>query len=149
MFILIVIRQLLQVRWCINFFFFSSRRRHTRCALVTGVQTCALPIYVITGVFIQFENAINEGDVVAVAGISGSVERLTIRSVGIRDLSGVYHIVPFSSVDTVSNFMRGFAFHVAEIEVAYRENVSEVKQAMLDAFAELRGTEHGTAILGD
>src|SRR3546814_3932733 len=26
------------------FFFFSSRRRHTRCALVTGVQTCALPI---------------------------------------------------------------------------------------------------------
>src|SRR3546814_2152954 len=27
-------------------FFFSSRRRHTRCALVTGVQTCALPIYV-------------------------------------------------------------------------------------------------------
>src|SRR3546814_1243839 len=28
----------------IVFFFFSSRRRHTRCALVTGVQTCALPI---------------------------------------------------------------------------------------------------------
>src|SRR3546814_1139359 len=34
--------------WCMDvisgFFFFSSRRRHTRCALVTGVQTCALPI---------------------------------------------------------------------------------------------------------
>src|SRR3546814_21136084 len=32
--------------WCggVGFFFFSSRRRHTRCALVTGVQTCALPI---------------------------------------------------------------------------------------------------------
>src|SRR3546814_4729964 len=33
--------------WCVLFcllFFFSSRRRHTRCALVTGVQTCALPI---------------------------------------------------------------------------------------------------------
>src|SRR3546814_9762975 len=29
---------------CLFFFFFSSRRRHTRCALVTGVQTCALPI---------------------------------------------------------------------------------------------------------
>src|SRR3546814_4895734 len=29
---------------CCFFFFFSSRRRHTRCALVTGVQTCALPI---------------------------------------------------------------------------------------------------------
>src|SRR3546814_5672424 len=29
---------------CVQSFFFSSRRRHTRCALVTGVQTCALPI---------------------------------------------------------------------------------------------------------
>src|SRR3546814_6937819 len=39
---------LLSVYVVIVFFFFSSRRRHTRCALVTGVQTCALPIY--TGV---------------------------------------------------------------------------------------------------
>src|SRR3546814_9196355 len=31
------------------FFFFSSRRRHTRCALVTGVQTCALPISSLAG----------------------------------------------------------------------------------------------------
>src|SRR3546814_1227048 len=30
-------------------FFFSSRRRHTRCALVTGVQTCALPIFLAGG----------------------------------------------------------------------------------------------------
>src|SRR3546814_14464120 len=36
--------------WCgLLFFFFSSRRRHTRCALVTGVQTCALPIYHLEG----------------------------------------------------------------------------------------------------
>src|SRR3546814_4459362 len=34
----------------LSVFFFSSRRRHTRCALVTGVQTCALPIYVFVGV---------------------------------------------------------------------------------------------------
>src|SRR3546814_5647376 len=32
----------------VGFFFFSSRRRHTRCALVTGVQTCALPICPVT-----------------------------------------------------------------------------------------------------
>src|SRR3546814_14328122 len=32
-------------RCLVCFFFFSSRRRHTRCALVTGVQTCALPIF--------------------------------------------------------------------------------------------------------
>src|SRR3546814_1939325 len=33
------------------YFFFSSRRRHTRCALVTGVQTCALPILTFDGDF--------------------------------------------------------------------------------------------------
>src|SRR3546814_2349266 len=35
---------LLLVCFGVSVFFFSSRRRHTRCALVTGVQTCALPI---------------------------------------------------------------------------------------------------------
>src|SRR3546814_6864255 len=35
---------MLVVVFGVGFFFFSSRRRHTRCALVTGVQTCALPI---------------------------------------------------------------------------------------------------------
>src|SRR3546814_16400683 len=34
------------VIYCVCFCFFSSRRRHTRCALVTGVQTCALPILI-------------------------------------------------------------------------------------------------------
>src|SRR3546814_16249323 len=33
------------VNYIVFLFFFSSRRRHTRCALVTGVQTCALPIW--------------------------------------------------------------------------------------------------------
>src|SRR3546814_1792145 len=37
----------------VSFFFFSSRRRHTRCALVTGVQTCALPIYAAAYAFEQ------------------------------------------------------------------------------------------------
>src|SRR3546814_3565004 len=31
-----------------SYFVFSSRRRHTRCALVTGVQTCALPIFMVS-----------------------------------------------------------------------------------------------------
>src|SRR3546814_4992296 len=40
-------------------FFFSSRRRHTRCALVTGVQTCALPILRVTrgrNAFVQVDS---------------------------------------------------------------------------------------------
>src|SRR3546814_3089203 len=44
-------------------FFFSSRRRHTRCALVTGVQTCALPISIIRQMLevITVETAVEQG----------------------------------------------------------------------------------------
>src|SRR3546814_2608700 len=38
-------RYIMFIRCYVSLFFFSSRRRHTRCALVTGVQTCALPIF--------------------------------------------------------------------------------------------------------
>src|SRR3546814_8218764 len=44
-------------------FFFSSRRRHTRCALVTGVQTCALPIC--RGEFATLELQIERGEYTA------------------------------------------------------------------------------------
>lgn len=96
---------------------------------------------VITGVFIQMENAINAGDIVTVSGITGVAEKLTIRSLGLRDLSGTYHVVPFSAVDTVSNYMREFAYHVGEYGVAYREDTDEVIVKLREAFAELMSDE--------
>lgn len=102
---------------------------------------------IITGVFIQFENAMNEGEVVTAAGITGTVERLTIRSVSIRDMNGTLHIVPFSTVDKVSNYMRHFSYYVAEIGVAYRESIAEVKEAMQEAFDKLQQTEHGVSLM--
>ncbi|MEQ5870101.1 mechanosensitive ion channel [Sagittula sp. NFXS13] len=105
---------------------------------------------IITGVFIQLENAMNVGDVVTVGGTTGTVERLTIRSVSLRDLHGAFHIIPFSSVDMVSNYMREFAFFVADMGIAYRENVQDAKQAMMDGFDELRANEdYGKLILDD
>ena len=105
---------------------------------------------IITGVFIQFERAINVGDVVTAGGITGVVERLTVRSVSLRDLNGIFHIVPFSSVDLVSNYTRDFSYYVVDMGVAYREDYDEVKAAMHDAFDELRSDdEFGKNILGD
>lgn len=116
--------------------------------LAVGFGAQKLVQDIITGAFIQFENAINEGEMVTVAGITGTVERLTIRSVGLRDLQGVYHIIPFSSVDAVSNFMRGFGYHVAEIGIAYRENIDEARALMHEAFDELRrDPDLGSAII--
>src|SRR3546814_12083760 len=58
-------------------FFFSSRRRHTRCALVTGVQTCALPIYADSGYGLETELADPDPELVAAAAAaSDAVEAL-------------------------------------------------------------------------
>ncbi|MFK8042967.1 mechanosensitive ion channel domain-containing protein [Congregibacter sp.] len=101
-------------------------------AIGFGAQSMVKDI--ITGIFIQFENSINVGDVITVGGITGTVEKLSVRSVSLRDAHGVFHIMPFSSVDMVSNFMREFSYSVCDMGIAYRENVDDAKQAMHDAF---------------
>jgi small-conductance mechanosensitive channel len=117
-------------------------------AISFGAQTLVKDI--ITGAFIQIENAMNEGDVVTVAGITGTVEHLTVRSVRLRDLEGTTHVVPFSSVDMVSNFMRGFSYHVALIGVAYDTDIKLARAALEEAFRRLAELpEFRPKIIGD
>ncbi|GGI53935.1 mechanosensitive ion channel domain-containing protein [Oxalicibacterium solurbis] len=105
---------------------------------------------VITGVFIQLENGMNQNDVVEVAGIFGTVEKITIRSVGIRTLDGGFHMIPFSSVDKVSNHTRDFSYHYGEYAVPYRENVDEAMTQLRNAFAELmQDAEMEKAVMAD
>lgn len=115
--------------------------------LAIGFGSQKLVQDIISGVFIQLENAMNVGDVVGAGGITGVVERLTLRSVSLRDLSGVYHIIPFSSVDAVSNYMRNFAYHIEEVGIAYKESVEDGKAAMHEAFDRLMETAHKPDIL--
>lgn len=117
--------------------------------LAVGFGAQKLVQDIITGAFIQLENAMNEGDVVAVAGVSGVVERLTIRSVGLRVVDGTYHLIPFSSVDQVANMTKDFSHFVADLGVAYRENTEDVKQVMQDAFDILRDGDQGPNIIAD
>ncbi|UIJ73601.1 mechanosensitive ion channel domain-containing protein [Aurantimonas sp. HBX-1] len=104
---------------------------------------------IITGAFIQIQNAMNEGDIVEVNGISGVVEHLTVRSVGLRTVEGTWYLIPFSSVDQVANFSKDFAYYVADIGVAYRENVADVKQMMHDAFDELKLGSEGENLISE
>lgn len=103
---------------------------------------------IITGIFIQFENAMNVGDFVTLGGTSGTVEKLTIRSVSLRDTHGVFHIIPFSSVDMVSNYVKDYGNFVCDMGIGYRENVGDAKAAMHDAFDELK-TDWAQHIMGD
>lgn len=104
---------------------------------------------IITGVFIQFENAINVGDVVTLGGTTGTAEKLTIRSITLRDVNGTVHLIPFSSVDMVSNYVKDFSYYVCDLGIAYRENIDDGREAMLEAFEQLRGGENAEFIEGD
>src|SRR3546814_1084453 len=55
-------------------FFFSSRRRHTRCALVTGVQTCALPILEFEGNAVLAEDFAGLGSTINLAATAGYID---------------------------------------------------------------------------
>src|SRR3546814_4666462 len=57
------------------FFFFSSRRRHTRCALVTGVQTCALPISAGAGLYRPAREAVGRALYQSAAGDGALADR--------------------------------------------------------------------------
>src|SRR3546814_2858969 len=72
---MLVITSLDSVLCAVVFFFFSSRRRHTRCALVTGVQTCALPISVEnSGAGADLVEDTGPGNHARIADLVGSVE---------------------------------------------------------------------------
>lgn len=115
--------------------------------LAVGFGAQKLVQDVITGVFIQLENAMNVGDFVDVGGISGTVEHVGIRSAALRDMYGTYHIVPFSSVGAVSNFTREFANHVGEYGIAYRENIDVAIKELEAAFEELKTGPQGPNVL--
>ena len=93
-----------------------------------GAQTLVKDI--ITGLFIILEGQITIGDIVEVAGHSGRVEAITIRTVRLRDVNGHLHVVPFSEVTTVKNITQDQDYHSFEIGVSYNEDVDHVMETI-------------------
>lgn len=102
----------------------------------------------ITGFFMLLENQIAVGDVVNVADKTGRVEAISIRTVRLRDVAGVVHIIPYSSIAIVSNLSKDFSYTVLEVSVAYRENVDEVISVLRQLSLELcTDPDYATLIL--
>ncbi len=98
--------------------------------LAVGFGSQKLVQDVITGIFLLFEDAVAVGDAVQLAGMSGTVEQLSIRSIRLRALDGSVHIVPFSAVTTVTNQSRDFGFAVMDVSVAYFEDTDRVSEVL-------------------
>lgn len=92
----------------------------------------------ITGIFLLMENAMQVGDSVTLAGVSGTVEYLSIRTVRLRAGDGSLYTIPFSSVTTVNNTNRGLGNAAVKVSIAYGEDVERAVATLQEIGAALR-----------
>jgi small-conductance mechanosensitive channel len=95
----------------------------------------------ITGMFLLMENAMQVGDWVTLAGVSGTVEYLSIRTVRLRGSDGSLYTVPFSSVTTVNNTNRGLGNAAVKVNIVFGEDVDLAIATLKEIGAALREDE--------
>ena len=106
--------------------------------LAVGFAAQSLIKDIINGLFILTEGSVGAGDVVNVGGVSGVVEKVTLRSVRIRDLSGNVHFVPNSTIDHVENMTKDYSRYLLDVGVGYREDTDEVVAVMKEVDEAMR-----------
>jgi moderate conductance mechanosensitive channel len=104
----------------------------------------------ITGLFLLLENAMQVGDWVTVAGLSGTVEHLSVRTIRLRAADGSVHIIPFSAVTSVSNTNRGLGNAAVSVTVAFHEDTDRVCEVLRDIARAIRAeSAFAAGILGE
>jgi len=87
---------------------------------------------VIAGFLILLEDQYSVGDVVTIAGVSGSVEKIRLRTTVLRDLDGNVHHVPNGQIRVASNMTSAFARYVADIAVSYDADIDMAMEVITD-----------------
>lgn len=93
-------------------------------AIGFGAQTLVKDV--INGFFILAENQFEIGDAIKVAGVSGTVEDITMRRTVLRDADGTLHIIPNGSIQIVSNATRDWSQVSLQVTVDYSEDSDRV-----------------------
>jgi small conductance mechanosensitive channel len=84
----------------------------------------------LNGVLIVIENQFSRGDVVEIAGVSGTVEDFTLRRTTLRDLDGRVHTVPNGTIAVASNLTRAWARINLDVVVAHDADLERVAQVV-------------------
>lgn len=106
--------------------------------LAVGFGAQELVRDVISGFFILLENQIRTGDVGIINGTGGLVEKIELRTITLRDFSGVVHVFQNGKIDTLSNMTKEWSAMVFDIGVAYKEDVEKVMDIMKKTGEELQ-----------
>jgi small conductance mechanosensitive channel len=95
-------------------------------AIGFGAQSLVKDI--ISGFFILLEDQIRIGDQVLIAGLSGSVEKMDLRTTTIRDADGTIHIIPNGEIKTVSNKSIEYSVAIINILLPYQVDIRKAFQ---------------------
>lgn len=110
--------------------------------IAVGFGAQSLVRDIITGFFFVIENQVRIGDVATLNGTGGVVEAMTLRTIVLRDLSGVVHVFPNGTVNTLSNATRGWSGYVFDIGIAYKEDPDAAITVIRDTANALREDPH-------
>ncbi len=108
-------------------------------AIGFGAQTMVKDF--LTGFTIILEDLIQVGDVAKLGDKIGVIEKITVRKVQLRDLSGIVYTVPFSEITIVENWTKEFSYYVFDVGIAYREDVDEVVNYLKEIDEDMREDE--------
>ncbi|XKE44439.1 mechanosensitive ion channel family protein [Halomonas organivorans] len=101
-----------------------------------GAQTLVQDL--ITGIFILIEDSLAVDDFVQINGHMGTVEGLTLRTVRLRDLDGIVHIITFSRIESIHNMSRQFGIALMKIRIPFDMPIDAATTLMQDTALELR-----------
>ena len=93
----------------------------------------------LNGALILIENQFSKGDVVALAGVAGTVEDFTLRRTTLRDLDGVVHTVPNGEIKVASNLTRVWARINQDVTVAYGTDIDGRSRVVDEVGAAMAG----------
>ncbi|WP_422674216.1 mechanosensitive ion channel family protein [Billgrantia bachuensis] len=101
-----------------------------------GAQTLVQDL--ITGIFIIVEDSLAVDDFVQINGHMGTVEGLTLRTVRLRDLDGILHIITFSAIQSIHNMSRHFGIALMRIRIPHTMKIDAAISLMQETAQELR-----------
>jgi len=115
--------------------------------IAIGLGAQALVKDVLSGFFILLENQFGVGDFIETAGLSGTVERMSLRATWLRAISGTLHVIPNGEIRTVSNRNRGWARVIIDVRIPYDENIDRAEELLGTLTKEIVEEEAYTSIV--
>ncbi len=95
----------------------------------------------LSGFFILLEDQVRAGDVAIINGTGGSVEKVELRTITLRDFAGVVHIFQNGKINTLANMTKEWSAMVFDLRISYKEDVDNVMRVMREVGADLQNDE--------